>query len=61
MQHLFEEEKQAMQSAKIVKTMLEAQSPRLINISKQMAGKSECNYKKIQRFLHDVELKLRFY
>ncbi len=64
MQYLFEEEKQVKQSAEIIKAMLEVQSPRLTNISEQMAGKSASNYKRIQRFLESVDLKqrlLRFY
>jgi hypothetical protein len=64
MQNLFEEEKQVKQSAEIVKAMLEAQSPRLTDISEHMPGKSSSNNKKIQRFLHGIDLKqrlLRFY
>jgi hypothetical protein len=64
MRYLFDEEKQEKQAAEMIKAMLEAQSPRLTNISEKMAGKSESNYKKIQRFIEKVDLKrllLRFY
>jgi hypothetical protein len=36
---------------------LEAQSPRLTNISEQMTGNSSSRYKEIQRFLKKVDLK----
>jgi hypothetical protein len=61
---LFDEEKQVQQGAKIIKALLEAQSPRLSNISEQMAGKSDSNAKAIQRFMKKVDFKrllLRFY
>jgi len=64
LQYLFEDEKMIRQAAEIVKALLEAQSPRLSNISEKMAGKSESNYKAIQRFLKKADLKrllLRFY
>ena len=64
MRYLFDEEKQVKQAAEMIKAILEAQSPRLTNISEKMAGKSESNYKKIQRFIEKVDLKrllLRFY
>jgi len=44
--------------------LLEAQSPRMTNIAEKMSGRSEWNYKTIQRFLQQVEMKrmlLRFY
>ena len=37
--------------------LLESQSPRLSNIAEKMAGKSEANYKAIQRFLAHVDVK----
>lgn len=64
MRYLIEDEKQAKRGADIVKGVLEAQSPRLSNISEKMEGKSVSNYKAIQRFLKKVDLKrilLRFY
>jgi hypothetical protein len=64
MRYLFDDEKLAAQGADILKALLEAQSPRLTNISEKMAGKSSSSYKAIQRFLKKVDLKhllLRFY
>ena len=64
MRYLFDEEKLVTQGAAIIKAMLEAQSPRLSNISEWMAGKSSSNYKAIQRFLKKVDIKrllLRLY
>jgi len=64
MGYVFDDEKLAKQGANIVKGLLEAQSPRLTNISEKMDGNSSRNYKVIQRFLKKVELKrllLRFY
>ena len=53
-----------MQGSKIIRALLEAQSPRLSNIAEEMAGNSASCYKRIQRFLHKVDMKqvlLRFY
>jgi len=64
MRYVFDEEKLAEQGAVIVKGLLEAQSPRLTNISEKMDGHSSSNYKVIQRFLNKVDLKrllLRLY
>jgi hypothetical protein len=64
MQYVFDEDKLAEQGATIVKGLLEAQSPRLTNISEKMDGNSSRNYKVIQRFLNKVDLKrllLRLY
>jgi hypothetical protein len=64
LRYLFDDERAIQQGAEIVKALLEAQSPRLSNISEKMTGKSESNYKVIQRFLKKVDLKrllLRFY
>jgi hypothetical protein len=64
MRYVFDEEKLAEQGAVIVKGLLEAQSPRLTNISEKMDGNSSSNYKVIQRFLNKVDLKrllLRLY
>ena len=61
---LIDDEKLARRGAEILKALLEAQSPRLSNISEQMAGKGERNYKAIQRFLQKVDMKrllMRFY
>lgn len=64
MRHLIGEGKLVKQGAEIVKALLEAQSPRLTNIAEKMSGKSDRNYKTIQRFLKDVNVKqllMRFY
>jgi len=64
MGYVLDDEKLAEQGATIVKGLLEAQSPRLTNISEKMEGNSSSNYKVIQRFLKKVDLKrllLRFY
>jgi hypothetical protein len=64
MRYVFDEEKLAEQGAVIFKGLLEAQSPRLTNISEKMDGNSSSNYKVIQRFLKQVDLKrllLRLY
>lgn len=64
MRYVFDEEKMVEQGAAIIKAMLEAQSPRLSNISEKMAGNSSSSYKAIQRFLKKGDMKrllLRFY
>jgi hypothetical protein len=64
MRYLLDDTKLATQGSKIIRALLEAQSPRLSNIAEKMAGKSESCYKMIQRFLGRVDLKqvlLRFY
>lgn len=64
MRHMIDEEKLVKQGAEIVKALLEAQSPRLSNIAEKMSGKSDRNYKTIQRFLKQVSVKqllMRFY
>ncbi len=61
---LLDDEKAVKSGAEIMQGILEAQSPRMTNIAEKMTGRSERNYKTIQRFLHQVELKrllLRFY
>ncbi len=64
MGYLFDDPKQAEKAASITKAILEAQSPRLSNIAEKMAGKSDSNYKGIQRFIAQVDVKrqlLRLY
>ena len=51
MRFLLDDAKLATQGSKIIRALLEAQSPRLSNIAEKMAGKSESCYKMIQRFL----------
>jgi hypothetical protein len=56
--YFFDEEKLVQQAARIVKGLMEAQSPRLSNIAEKMSGqRSDSNYKVIQRFLKGVDLK----
>ena len=62
--YLVDDERLVKWGAEISKALLEAQSPRLTNISEKMTGNSDRNYKTIQRFLKQVDLKallLRFY
>jgi hypothetical protein len=64
MRYLLDDVKLADQGSKIVRALLEAQSPRMSNIAEKMRGKSASCYKMIQRFLAKVDLKqvlLRFY
>lgn len=64
MRYLFDDTKMVEQGSKIIRALLEAQSPRLSNIAEKMAGNSASCYKMIQRFLHRVDMKqvlLRFY
>jgi hypothetical protein len=64
MRYLLDDMKLAEQGSKIVRALLEAQSPRMSNIAEKMRGKSASCYKMIQRFLAKVDLKqvlLRFY
>jgi hypothetical protein len=56
--YLFDDTKLVKQAARIMKALLEAQSPRLTNIAEKMPGqKSDSNYKVIQRFMKQVDLK----
>jgi hypothetical protein len=56
--YLLDDEKLVKQAAQIMKALLEAQSPRLSNIAEKMPGqKRDSNYKIIQRFLKQVNLK----
>jgi hypothetical protein len=64
MRYLIDDEKLSAQGSKIIRALLEAQSPRLTHIAEKMTGKSDSCYKAIQRFLGKVDLKqalLRFY
>jgi hypothetical protein len=64
MRYLLDDEKLAVHGSKIIRALLEAQSPRMSNIAEKMKGKSASCYKMIQRFLAKVDLKrvlLRFY
>ncbi len=57
---LFDDVKQAQQAAQILQAQLQAQSPRLTDIARQLHGKADSNYKQLQRFLHKVDLKAEF-
>lgn len=57
MRYLLVNEGLVGKGAKIIRGLLEAQSPRLTNISEKIAGNSESNYKVIQRFIKKVDLK----
>jgi len=64
MGYLFDDKKLAKQATKIIRAILEAQSPRMSNLVEKMPGKSSSNYKMLQRFLDRIDLKqvlLRFY
>lgn len=64
MRYLLDDVKLAEQGSKIIRALLDAQSPRMSNIAEKMNGRSASCYKKIQRFLAKVDLKqvlLRFY
>ena len=45
LRYLFDDEKMVKQGAGIIKALLEAQSPRLSNISEKMDGKSRATIK----------------
>ncbi len=55
--YLLDDQNLVEKAARITKGLLEAQSPRLTDISEKMAGKSESRYKEIQRFLKKADLK----
>jgi hypothetical protein len=55
--YLLDDEDLAEKGARMIKALLEAQSPRLTDISEKMSGKSESRYKEIQRFLKKADLK----
>jgi hypothetical protein len=48
--YLFDDERLVNKGTEIMHALLAAQSPRLTHIASQMKGKSERNYKTIQRF-----------
>jgi hypothetical protein len=64
MRYLIDDEKLVKRGSEIVKALLEAQSPRMTDISEKMTGTNERSYKVIQRFIKQVDLKqvlLRLY
>ena len=52
---LFDDKETAKKAAEIIKGMIQAHSPRLSDISREMRGNEAGNYKKIQRFLGSTE------
>ena len=56
-QHLFDQERLAVKAAVIIEAILAACSPRLSAIAQHMPGSEAANYKMIQRFLAQVDVK----
>ena len=54
-QCLFDEKETARKASEIIKGMIKAHSPRLSDISREMRGNAEANYKRIQRFLEETD------
>lgn len=54
---LFEREEWVEKATAILQAILEARSPRLSDLARQMPGNALANYKRIQRFLKQVDLK----
>ena len=54
---LFDNDKQARKASRIMLGILEAKSPRISRIAEQMPGTKDANYKMIQRFLKNTDLK----
>jgi hypothetical protein len=63
-QQLFANERTALQASEIIEGIMTARSPRLSDIAAHMAGEEAASYKRIQRFLQEVDpreaLKLLF-
>lgn len=57
LRYLLDDEDLAEKGARITKALLEAQSPRMTDISEKMSGKSSSRYKEVQRFLKKADLK----
>ncbi len=56
-QHLFDQERSAEQAAVIMQGIWESRSARLAAIAQHMPGKSDANYKAIQRFIQRNDAK----
>ena len=54
---LFDNDQQASKASQIMLGILKAKSPRISRIAEQMPGNKAANYKMIQRFLKDTDLK----
>ena len=52
---LFDDKETTRKATEIIKGMIQAHSPRLSDISREMRGNEAGNYKKIQRFLQNCE------
>ncbi len=57
LQHLFDQDRLAAKAAVIIEAILAARSPRLSEIAQHMPGSEAANYKAIQRFLGQVDVK----
>jgi Transposase DDE domain len=57
LQHLFDQDRLAAKAAVILEAILAARSPRLSEIAQHMPGREAANYKAIQRFLMQVDVK----
>ncbi len=57
LQHLFDQDRWAAKAAVIIEAILAARSPRLSAIAQHMPGTEAANYKTIQRFLQQVDVK----
>lgn len=57
LQHFFSQDRLAAKAAAIIDGILAARSPRLSEIAQHMAGTEAANYKAIQRFLKQVDVK----
>jgi hypothetical protein len=58
LRQVFDSPKVLQKASQIVCALLEAGSPRLSRIAEKMPGQSASNYKTIQRFLEQVDLKM---
>lgn len=52
---LFDDVEAADKASQIIEGMLRARSPRLSDIAREMRGKEAANYKRIQRFMYQVD------
>lgn len=50
-------DRESEKGASIIKGILEARSPRMSDISNEMEGNPDANYKTIQRFIEKMELR----
>jgi hypothetical protein len=57
LQHLFDQERLVAKATVIIEAILAARSPRLSEIAQHMPGREAANYKAIQRFLQQVDVK----